>query len=157
MAMPAGMPPGGPGMDGGQPPASPDEALKNWVYVDFDGNPLTSTQLAAAPTSGVLRLMPFLLRCTIDQRALDPLLVAMTATPVPIDVRQVRISDVQAAAVAAVPGTGSAAGAAAPGAAARATRRANDINVEVRGTLAIVMPPDKKLLQQTAAPAGGFE
>lgn len=167
MGMPPGMPPGGPGMDGGQPPASPDDALKNWVYVDFDGKPLTSTQLAAAPTSGVLRLMPFLLRCTIDQRALDPLLVAMTAAPVPIDVRQVRISDVQAAALAAVPGTGSAAGAvsgaippagaAAPGAAARATRRANDINVEVRGTLAIVMPPDKKLLQQTKPPAGGFE
>lgn len=152
-AMQPGMQPGGPGLDGGQPPTSSDEALKNWVYVDIDGKPLTAAALAAAPTSGVLRLMPFLLRCTIDQRALDPLLVAMTATPVPIDVRQVRVSDVQAAAPAAV----SAAGAAAPGAASRATRRANDINVELRGTLAIVMPPDKKLLQQTGAPAGGFE
>ena len=59
--------------------ASPDEALKNWVYVDLDGKPFTAGDLASAPAAKILRLMPFVLRATIDQRALDALLVELSS------------------------------------------------------------------------------
>lgn len=148
-AMPAGFP--------GQeeaPAASADDALKSWVYVDLNGKPLTASELAAAPTSSVLRLMPFLLQCTIDQRALDAMLVTLTSAPVPIDVRQVRINAGGAAGAGqAEPGRFAQPG---PGAAAGDRQRLHDIAVEMRGTLAIVMPPDKTLIQP-AAPAEQVE
>lgn len=148
-AMPAGFP--------GQeeaPASSADDALKSWVYVDLNGKPLTASELAAAPTSSVLRLMPFLLQCTIDQRALDAMLVTLTSAPVPIDVRQVRINAGGAAGAGqAEPGRFAQPG---PGAAAGDRQRPHDITVELRGTLAIVMPPDKTLIQ-SAAPEADVE
>jgi hypothetical protein len=147
--MPPGMPPGFPGQDEAQAVPA-DDALRSWVYVDLDGKPLTAADLAAAPTSSILRLMPFLIECTIDQRALDSMLVALTSAPVPIDVRQVRINAGGTAGAGQVePGRFAPPG---PAAASGDRQRLHDIAVEMRGTLAIIMPPDKTLIQP-AAPA----
>jgi hypothetical protein len=64
----------------------------NWASVDFAGQPLMSSELAAAPGVDMVRLMPFMLRVVMDQRQLDRLLVALAQWPLPIDVRQVRIN-----------------------------------------------------------------
>jgi len=70
---------------------SPDEQW-NWAYVDFAGQPLLGSELAAAPGIDMVRLMPFVLRVVMDQRELDRLLATLAESPVPIDVRQVRIN-----------------------------------------------------------------
>lgn len=131
------------GEPGFEADASPDNALKNWVYVDLDSKPLTAADLDAAPQARILRLMPFLIRATIDQRALDSLLVELASAPVPIDTRQVRINAERSSALQ-------------PGGQERSRPREearggdrprlHDVNVELRGTLAIVMPPDLSLL-----------
>ena len=128
--------------DAGAAEASPDDALKSWVYVDLKGKPLTAADLAAAPYSKMLRLMPFLLVITIDQRAIDSLMVELASAPVPIDTRQVRINtDAQR------PGLGDGIGMAPqPGAAGGDAQRLHDVRVELRGTLAIVMPPDPAVI-----------
>lgn len=141
---------------GGEPEAvaSPDEALKNWVYVDLDGKPLMATDLATVPAARIVRLMPFLVRVTIDQRALDALLVELASAPIPVDTRQVRINTGQASGGESgnrgsgrfgvqpprfndVPAGGIVGGDRA---------RLHDVTAELRGTLAIVMRPDRSLL-----------
>lgn len=157
LGMPMGMGPGGAegglGAEGG---ASPEDALKNWVYVDLEGKPLLASDLAAAPASQIFRLMPFVLRTTIDQRALDRLLVELASAPVPIDTRQVRINADQSS-VGEFSGRGSGGPRGgqspqfnAPSSDANAggnRARLHDVNVELRGTLAIVMRPDPSLLK----------
>lgn len=124
--MPAAPPePGMNASDGG----AADDALKSWVYVDLDGKPLTAADLEAAPYARLIRLMPFVLSITIDQRALDSLLVELASAPVPIDTRQVRIN-----------------AGGQPGAAGGNAQRVHDVRVELRGTLAIVMPPDPAVI-----------
>jgi hypothetical protein len=157
LGIPMGMGPdgmeGGLGAEGG---GSPDDALKNWVYVDLEGKPLSASELAAAPASQIFRLMPFVLRTTIDQRALDALLVELASAPVPIDTRQVRINagessggdfggrgpgrpqGAQSARFSLPSGDGSPGGDRA---------RLHDVSVELRGTLAIVMRPDPSLIK----------
>lgn len=132
---------------GGAPAASPDDLLKNWIYVDFDGKPLSAQELAASPDATMVHLMPFAIRAVIDERYLDAWLVDLARTPVPIDVRQVRInagatgSQLQGALAAALPEIGPA------GQAASATSgRRHDVVVEIRGTVAIATPPDEKVL-----------
>lgn len=143
--MPMGMTP--PGLDGAGDPAadaSQDDAFKHWVYVDLEGNPLMADALAAAPMSRILRLMPFVLRVTIDQRGLDRLLVELASAPVPIDTRQVRINVDQ-------PLGGDVGGRSRSGSQPDTTAgdraRLQDVSVELRGTVAIVMPPDPSLLK----------
>jgi hypothetical protein len=139
--MPMGM---GPEEGGSAPEISPDEALQNWVYVDLDGKPLMATDVAAAPTAQILRLMPFLIRGTIDQRSLDRLLVALASAPVPIDTRQVRINADQAGGGGF---GGRTRGVPRPREAGSDRARLHDVNVELRGTLAIVTRPDPSLLK----------
>ena len=136
--------------------ASPDEALKNWVYVDLDGKPLTAGDLASAPAAKILRLMPFVIRATIDQRALDALLVELASAPVPIDARQVRINaDEASGGDFGGRGSGRPRGSRVPrpsdfaggGGVAVDRARLHDVSVELRGTLAIVMQPDPTLLK----------
>ncbi|MCK4683696.1 MAG: hypothetical protein KAT44_01960, partial [Pirellulales bacterium] len=71
---------------------SSEESLKNWVYVDADGRPLMAEDLGDSSSLQVFRLMPFLLKLRMDQRAIDPLLVELASAPVPIDTRQLRIN-----------------------------------------------------------------
>jgi hypothetical protein len=123
---------------------------------DLEGKPLSASELAAAPASQIFRLMPFVLRTTIDQRALDALLVELASAPVPIDTRQVRINadgssggdfggrgsgrpqGPQSARFSVPSGDGSPGGDRA---------RLHDVSVELRGTLAIVMRPDPSLVK----------
>lgn len=144
--------------------ASPDDALKNWVYVDLDGKPLMGADLADNPSTQMLRLMPFVLRATIDQRALDALLVELASAPVLIDTRQLRVNADESA-VGDFAGRGSSRsgfpGASRPrrgrpsrmgdapgmGGVGGDRARLHDADVELRGTLAIVMRPDAALLQ----------
>ncbi len=124
---------------------TPDDAFKNWVYVDLDSRPLMATELNTSPTARMLRLMPFLIRATLDQRALDSLLVELASAPVPIDTRQVRINTGQSS-------TGGFGNRQRGGPREEQTLtsdrpRLHDVRVELRGTLAIVMQPDPSLLE----------
>jgi hypothetical protein len=112
---------------------SADNALREWIYVDFTGKPLTAAELAAAPASKMVHLMPFVLRVVMDQRAIDALLADFAAARVPIDVRQVRIS------------TGT----------AEMSTRPYDVLVEFRGTVGLAVQPDPALFGGEAAPSGG--
>jgi len=71
---------------------SSDDDFLNWAYVDFSGKPLMAEELASAPGTAMVRLMPFLLRAVVDQRKLDTLLTKLATWPIPIEVRQVRIN-----------------------------------------------------------------
>lgn len=151
-----GMSPGGSGDEFGGSAAdvSPEDALRNWVYVDLDGNPLTAADLAATPTSQIFRLMPFVLRATIDQRAIDRLLVDLASAPVPIDTRQVRINSDQSLGGEmggrGRPSSRRPARFGGPSAAENVGEdraRLHDVSIEVRGTLAIVMPPNPAILK----------
>ncbi|MFN5756782.1 MAG: hypothetical protein ACK48M_08360, partial [Planctomycetia bacterium] len=52
-------PPPPPSEEGGTAPAgSPDDPLKNWIYVDFNGKPLSAQELAASPDVTMVHLMP---------------------------------------------------------------------------------------------------
>lgn len=156
----------GPEGFGGEPvaeaDASPDAALKNWVYVDLEGKPLVAGDLAAAPAAQVLRLMPFVLRTTIDQRALDRLLVELASAPVPIDTRQVRINADQSSGGdfggRGRPGGRPASrfnGPSGAGETGGDRARLHDVSVELRGTLAIVLPPDRSLLAADSGAGDG--
>lgn len=141
-------PPGDPGAEGGAPAGSPDDPLKNWVYVDFDGKPLTAADLTSNPAAQMVHLMPFVWRLTIDQRALDALLVDLAASPIPIDVRQVRIN---ADSAAGAPGMMAGGGGpvppgGAPGAASVDRPRLHDIRVEIRGTIGLATPPNPQVI-----------
>jgi len=109
----------------------PDDQLRNWIYVDFQGKPLNAAELAAAVDSQMVHLMPFVLRVVIDQRQIDPLLVALATTPIPIDVRQVRIN-----------AGGGASGGAGPVAGGPASAsRLYDVSLELRGTVGLATQP----------------
>ena len=89
MADPAAAEGAGAAAAGGGPT---DEALRTWVYVDFNDHPLDAAQLASAPDAQMVHLMPFVMKLVMDQRQIDALLVELATAPLPIDVRQVRIN-----------------------------------------------------------------
>jgi hypothetical protein len=138
-------PPPPPEEGGGAPAASPDDPLKNWIYVDFNGKPLSAQELAASPDATMVHLMPFTIRAVIDERYLDAWLVDLARSPVPIDVRQVRIN---AGAAGSQPQPGAALPEVGPvGQTSSATSgRRHDVVVEIRGTVALATPPDEKVL-----------
>jgi len=140
-----------PGGEGGAPATSPDDALRNWIYVDFSGKPLMAADLATSLDAQLVHLVPFVIRAVVDERKLDALLVDLATSPVPIDVRQVRINagaggsgPMAAAPQMGMPGafgpefTGAPAGG--------GSGRTHDIVVELRGTVGLATPPDEKVL-----------
>jgi hypothetical protein len=163
--------PAAPGMEAGNaagsggepgteaPPISPDDMLKQWIYVDFTGKPLTAPELATAPDAQMVHLMPFALRVTVDQRQVDRLLAELAASPIPIDVRQVRVNPPNQVGGEGVLGRGvggltqpmggSEGGLAAPG---DRRRRPFDVTLELRGTVGLATPPNPAALG-AAAPA----
>lgn len=159
-----GAPPGpemaGSGEAGSETPAlSADDTLKQWIYVDFTGKPLTAPELATAPDAQMVHLMPFVLKVTVDQRQIDRLLAELAGNPIPIDVRQVRINPRtqfggegvfdRGADGLTPPGGGDAGGPAAPG---DRRRRAFDVTLELRGTVGLATPPNQGAFG-AAAPA----
>lgn len=130
---------------------SADDPLRNWIYVDATGRPLTAEELEASPDTKLAHLVPFVVQGRVDQRKLDRLLKTLATWPVPIDVRQVRIN----------PGNGSEtdgmnrrmpAGPRAGDQQSGSVRR-YDITVELRGTIALANRPDPAFLGLTD-PAG---
>jgi hypothetical protein len=130
------------------PVASPDDQLKEWIYVDFSSKPLTAAELATVPAARMVHLMPFVLRVTMDQRNLDALLADLASSAVPIDVRQVRINPSQQ-----VGGLGGGAGAM-PAPTDNGGLRPFDVTVELRGTVGLAPPPDKNAIGGGSAPGG---
>ncbi|MEI6036448.1 MAG: hypothetical protein WCQ91_00805 [Planctomycetota bacterium] len=118
--------------------ASPDDALRNWIYVDFDGKPLSAAELSSSPASLMVHLMPFVIRAVVDQRKLDSLLVELAASAVPVDVRQVRVNVGEGLATTTISSPASTADGTGRGS------RNNDVVVELRGTVGLATPPDEK-------------
>jgi len=116
----------------------PDEQLRNWIYVNFQGKPLNAAELAAAVDSQMVHLMPFVLRVVIDQRQIDPLLVALATTSIPIDVRQVRIN--AGGGASGGPSMGPTFAEPVAGGPANASRL-YDVNLELRGTVGLATQP----------------
>jgi hypothetical protein len=159
---PAGRPPN-PRFEGGQrdgrmaaPMASPEEAagpadadvpLRNWIYVDFAGKPLSAAELEAAIDSQMIHLMPFVLRVVIDQRQIDALLVGLADSAIPIDVRQVRVnaptSGQSGAGMPSMPSGPSMPDGGGGGGTAGAGRY-YDVTLELRGTVGLATPPNEK-------------
>lgn len=142
------------GMDAGfGDDESSEESLKNWIYVDVDGKPLMAEDLADSSLQ-VFRLMPFFLKLRMDQRAIDPLLVELASAPVPIDTRQLRINPQGGGgAMESGYGDGGFGGGSMDyggmddsgdydmsGSLGMDRPRLHDVNVELRGTLAIIQP-----------------
>lgn len=129
---------------------SPDDLLRNWIYVDFAGKPLTAAELAASPDARLVHLVPFVLRAVVDERKIDALLVDLASGPVPIDVRQVRInaapSGGMAPGMAMGPAGGFGPGPSEIGGQAPAGGRPNDVTIELRGTIGLATPPDPQVL-----------
>lgn len=118
-------------------PTSPDDAFRQWIYVDFDGKPLTAAELATSPAAQMIRLVPFWLTVVIDQRKLDGFLVRLATARVPIDVRQVRIN------ASGSPTTST----------EEAGSRRLDVQVELRGSVGLATPPNPKTIGITPDPA----
>jgi len=135
---------------------SPDDLLRSWIYVDFTGKPLMAADLTTSPDAQLVHLVPFVIRAVVDERKLDAFLVDLATSPVPIDVRQVRIN-AGAAASGGMPGMGS--GAFGPGggefggqAAPPPGSRPHDVTVELLGTVGLATQPDPQVLGLEAAP-----
>lgn len=147
----------GVGEAGSEVPAmSPDDLLKQWIYVDFTGKPLTAPELATAPDAQLVHLMPFVLRVIVDQRQVDRLLAELAGSPIPIDVRQVRVNPLNQLGGEGVfgrgggltqPGGGEEGGLAAPG---DRRRRPFDVTLELRGTVGLATPPNPAALGAAA-------
>jgi hypothetical protein len=152
------------------PSASPDDSLRNWIYVDFAGKPLMAADLATSPDAQLVHLVPFVMRAIVDERKLDALLVDLASAPVPIDVRQVRINPGTGGAGMGGPGMGGPGMGMQPpgrrgefegpgmpgGPTVTPGSRPNDVTVELRGTVALATPPDRQALGlEAAADEGG--
>jgi hypothetical protein len=156
------------GMDAG-PAVSPDEALQQWIYVDFSGKPLLASELATSPDAQMLHLMPFTLRVVMDQRKLDQLLTQLASNAIPIDVRQVRLNPVEGrhgASEGGGRGRGGRGGGPRAGGGGRERMtegglgqagglRDYDMTVELRGTVALARPPRAEVVAGTPDAAGG--
>jgi len=127
-------------------PASPDDMLREWIYVDFTGRPLTSAELATSADARLMHLVPFTLRVTMDQRRIDALLTDLATNPIPIDVRQVRINPGSVGmGTRGVPG---------PASPESAPERPFDVLVELRGTVGLATPPDEAAIAGADLAAG---
>jgi len=132
---------------------SPDDQLREWIYVDFTGKPLSAAELATSPDAKLVHLVPFALRAVVDQRKVDALLTTLATNEVPIDVRQVRINPGVGAA-GGVPGAGPGAGLDGAASMAGGGGRPNDVVLEIRGTVALATQPNESVILGTAAAEG---
>lgn len=159
-----------------------DAELLSYAYVDFGGRALTAEELMTEPGAEMTHLMPFVLRVVIDQRQIDALLVALAASEIPIDVRQIRINPGAAGQLSADGGMGGMSGmggmggmsgmsgmGAMPGMMSggfgdtggfggsgmgTAGLRRHDVRLELRGTVALATKPGDPV---TIAPAAGTD
>ena len=120
-----------------------DEALLNWIYVDSEGKPLDSVVVAESADTKFVHYIPFCLKGKVDQRKLDLLLRSFATMSVPIDVRQVRINpdttDSMGVEGAMMGGMG-------PGQNSEDGVRRYDLDVELRGSIALTQRPDGTVL-----------
>jgi len=148
------------GVEGGAAPSAPEDQIREWIYVDFTGKPLSAAELATAPAVKLVHLMPFTLRVAMDQRKIDALLVELAKNPVPIDVRQVRVNPgQQAGGVPGGPGGGGAYGpppsVATTDGAGLVPGRPHDVIVELRGSVGVAPAPDPQVLGGGEQPPAG--
>lgn len=178
MGSPMGSMPMESGVGGGEAAAAApaDDLLANWVYCDFQGKPLDAATLATAPDAQMVHLMPFVMKLTIDQRQVDPLLVELATAQLPIDVRQVRINASGGPGAAAMGSMGGMSGmmGAPPGMGmemssgmsglpvdtATGAARLYDVQLEVRGTIGLATRPNEQAVglepgQGAPPPAAG--
>jgi len=140
---------------------SPDDALRQWIYVDFNGQPLTTPELETVPDARMVHLVPFTLRVVMDQRKVDRLLRALAGSQIPIDVRQVRINHATRAGGTGGPlsDPGGPGGemdfGAAGGLPGDQRRRPFDVTLEIRGTVGLATPADEKAFAVPGAGADG--
>lgn len=120
-----------PRFEGGRKSKSDDD-FRNWIYVDFSGKPLMASDLAGSAATRMVHLVPFVIDLVVDEREIDPLLVAMATWSIPIDVRQVRVD---ANAVPATPG------------------RRYDVRLQLRGTVALATEPRQDAAPEQPKPA----
>jgi len=125
--------------------AASDDGLRNWIYVGFNGVPLSAAELATSLDARMVHLMPFVLQITIDQREVDAFVAACAGWPVPLDVRQVRINP-QVGGSTPLGGGGS--GESPP------TRRL-DMRLELHGTVGLATPPVRDAGGSGGGRAGG--
>lgn len=145
--------PAGAGEPGGEPkgPAvSADDMLRQWIYADFSGRPLTAQELKTKPDARFVHLMPFVLRVVVDQRQIDRLLAQLAASDVPIDVRQVRINPSGQAFNDADFGRFGGGGFGPDGGSSQGQRRPFDVTVELRGTVGLATKPEDNAFEPSA-------
>lgn len=131
--------------------ASPDDLLREWIYVDLSGKPLTAAELGTSPDAKLVHLMPFALRAVVDQRKIDALLATLATNAVPIDVRQVRINAGAGGVAGAGPGMEGRVGGPSMSAGGG---RPNDVVLEIRGTVSLATQPNQAVLLGTASAEG---
>ncbi len=135
-----------------------DTKLLNGRYVDPNtGQPLTG---GATSTFKELKLIPVYMKLVVDQRKLPDLLVNCANWPLPVEVRQVKLTDLAVDEGAAISRGQSpaAAKASTPGAAGGALgeeRGPFDATVEIRGIIYLFNAPDRALLQDSNTGASG--
>ncbi len=139
-----------------QPPgdagaASAPKGADEGRYVDADGKRLAS---AAAATAQFKR-MPIFLRLVVDQRHIPELLVACANSPLPVEVRQLRINPDREGGKSASASGGSQASSRGAGNKAGEGSDAYEVPIELHGIIYIYNKPDMTKLSggQTAAAA----
>ncbi len=126
-------------------PTSREDEWKEWRYVDWKCKPLTKEELATPPFTE-FSLMPWKIRVTAQHDRIDDLLVAVRNSPLPLEVRQVRINP-QVSSDAFLAGPGPSAGSQQEaGRLATVTTGSADpdknVTLEVRGIAYLINPPD---------------
>lgn len=116
-----------------------DDALLNWIYVDSEGTPLDSATVADSPDTKFVHYIPFCLKGKVDQRKLDLLLRAFATMSVPIDVRQVRINPDT---MDYLGGEGEMMGSMGLGQDSEDGVRRYDLDIELRGSIALSQRPN---------------
>jgi len=131
--------------------APSDIELLSFAYVDFGGSALPADKLTTEPGAEMVHLMPFAIRVVIDQRRIDAFLVALAASSIPIDVRQIRINadgttngftaDGGMGGLMPMGPAGPNAFAGSSGFPSTAGLRRYDVRLEIRGTVALATKP----------------
>jgi hypothetical protein len=141
-------PPGGGAAPGPGGPAAQGDWLKDGRYVDSKGKPLLGSELANS-TSPEFKLMAFKLTVAADEQRWQKLLVELCNSPLPLEVREVRINP-----------NDSEGGGGRPNARARMAHDQNgndsilhNVTLEIHGVAYLINPPDMAKLGITAAGA----